>query len=147
MHGLGTGLRSNIICFDFQSKSFSPLGFHSIHTLSCLGISKDVSGVVNVIVGWTVTGGKDADFYLINITTNAPQTPYEGLLNITTASVKQCELTGFLAGYEYNITVSGVVVKHDGLKWSNSEPLTIRPQGRHVCLIYTYTQCMLYCVT
>lgn len=88
-------------------------------------------------MGWTMSGEKDADFYLMNITTNAPQTPYSGILNITTASDTQYELNGFLVGYEYIITLYSVIVKHNGLKWSSSEPLTIRLQGRHVC-----TKCM-----
>ena len=77
-------------------------------TLSNVGLSEDVSGAVNVTVSWTLSGGDSADYYLINITTNAPQTPYGGLLNITTGSVTQYELTGLIAGYEYNITVRGV---------------------------------------
>ena len=95
--------------------------------LSCVDLSEDVSGAVNVTVSWTLSGGDSADFYLISITTNAPQTPYGGLLNITTASVTQYELTGFLSGYEYNITVHGV--NCGGLVGRESEPLTIRPQG------------------
>ena len=80
-------------------------------------------------MSWTLSGGDSADFYLIRIPTNAPQTPYGGLLNITTASVTQHELTGFMVGYEYNITVHGVNCgSQDG---SESELLTIRPQGMH----------------
>ena len=78
-------------------------------------------------VSWTLSGGDSADFYLINVTTNAPQTPYGVLLNITTASVTQHVLTGFMAGYEYNITVCGV--NCGGLVGRESEPLTITPQG------------------
>ena len=59
-------------------------------------------------MNWTLSGGDSANFYLINITTNAPQIPYDGLLNITNASVTQYELTGFMAGYEYSITIHGV---------------------------------------
>ena len=92
-----------------------------------------------------MSGEKNADFFLINITTNAPQTPYRGLLNITTANVTQYELTGFLVGYEYNITVYSVIVKHDRVKWSSSEPLTIRPQGRHICLMYMYKMHAFVC--
>ena len=88
-----------------------------------------VSGAVNVTLSWTLSGGDSADFYLINITTNAPQTPYGGLLNTTTASVTQHELTGFTTGYEYNITVHGV--NCGSQEGRESEPLTIRPQGRH----------------
>ena len=83
---------------------------------------------MNVTVSWTLSGGDSADFYLISITTNAPQTPYGGLLDITTASVTQYELTGFVAHYEYNITVRGVC---GSLVGNESEPLTITPQGMH----------------
>ena len=82
---------------------------------------------MNVTVNWTLSGGDSAVFYLINITTNALQTPYGGLMNITTANVMQHELTGFMAGYEYNITVRGV--NCGSLVGSESEPLAIRPQG------------------
>ena len=103
----------------------------SVSTLSCAELSEDVtSGAVNVTVSWTLSGGDSADFYLISITTNAPQTPYEGLLNITTGSVTQHELTGFIAGYEYNITVRGVTANCGGLVGRESEPLTIRPQSK-----------------
>ena len=78
-------------------------------------------------VSWTLSGGDSADFYLINITTNAPQTPYGGLLNTTTANVTQCELTGLMAGYEYDITVRGTCGGQEG---SDSEPLAITPQGK-----------------
>ena len=88
--------------------TFISLGLPSVPTLSCVDLSGDVSGAVNVTVSWTLSGGDSADFYLINITTNASQTPYGGLLNITTASVTQHKLTGFIAGYEYSITVRGV---------------------------------------
>ena len=96
-------------------------------SLSCGGLSEDVSGAVNVTVSWALSGGDSADFFLINITTNAPQTPYGGLLNFTTASVTQYELTGFMAGYEYNITVCGICGGQEGRE---SEPLTITPQGK-----------------
>ena len=82
-------------------------------------------------VSWTLSGGDSADFYLINIATNAPQSPYGGLLNITTASVTQHELTGFMADYEYNLTVRGV--NCGSLVGIVSEPLTIRPQGMYIC--------------
>ena len=99
----------------------------SVPTLSSVDLSEDVSGAVNVTVSWTRSGGDIADFYLINITTNALQTPYGGLLNITTASVTHYELTDFMAGYEYNITIRGVNCwSQEG---SESEPLTITPQG------------------
>ena len=80
-------------------------------------------------MSWTLSGGDGADFYLINITTNAPQTPYGGLLNITSASVTQYELTGFMAVYKYNITVRGVNCGNQ--EGSESEPLTITQQGIH----------------
>ena len=82
---------------------------------------------MNVTVSWTLSGGDSADFYLINITTNAPQAPYGGLLNTTTGSVTHYELTGFIAEYDYNITVRDV--NCGGLVWRESEPLTITPQG------------------
>ena len=82
---------------------------------------------MNVTASWTPSGRDSADFYLINITTNAPQTPYGGLLNITTASITQHELTGFMTDYEYNITVRGV--NCGSQEGSESEPLTISPQG------------------
>ena len=102
-----------------------------VSTLSCVGLSEDVSGAVNVTVSWTLSGGDSADFYLINITTNAPQLPYGGLLNITTVNVTQQELTGFIAGYEYNITVHGVTLDCGGLVGRESEFLTITPQGKY----------------
>jgi len=83
-------------------------------------------------VSWTLSGGDSADFYLINITTNDPDPPYGGLLNITTPSVTQYELTGFQAGYEYTITVRGVNCRSQN--GSESEPLTITPQGTHKSL-------------
>ena len=101
-------------------------------TLSCVDFSEDVSGTVNVTVSWTLlSGGDSADFYLISITTNALQTPYGGLLNITTGSVTQHELTDFMAGYEYNITARGVTANCGGLVGRESEPLTITPQGMY----------------
>ena len=101
----------------------------SAPTLSCVDLSEDVSGAVNVTVSWTLSGGDSADFYLINITSNAPQTPHGGLLNITTASFTQRELTDIIAGYEYNITVHGVNCRSQ--EGNESEPLTITPQGMH----------------
>ena len=59
--------------------------------------------------------------------TNAPKISYGGLLNITTASVTQHELTGFMAGYEYNITVGGI--NCGSQEGRESEPLMIIPQG------------------
>lgn len=75
----------------------------------------------------TLSGVDSADYYIINITTSNPQPPYGGLLNITTGSVTQHELTGFQAGYEYTITVRAVNCKSQ--EGSESEPLTITPQG------------------
>ena len=110
------------------TQSFIPSGPPSMPTLSCVDLSGDVtSGAVNVTMSWTLSGGDSADFYLINITTNAPQTPYGGLLNITTACVTQQELTGFMTGYEYNITVR--CVNCGSQEGRESEHLTIRPQG------------------
>ena len=106
----------------------------SVPTFSCVDLSEDVSGAVNVTVSWTLSGGDSADFYLINITTNAPQTPYGGLLNITIASVTQYELTGFMTGYEYNITVRGICGGQEG---SKSDPLRISPQGIAYLALYT----------
>ena len=102
----------------------------STPTLSLVDLSEDVSGAVNVTVSWTLSGGDSADFYLIVITTNAPQTPYGGLLNITIGSVTQYELSGFMTGYEYNITIRGVTVISGGLLGRESELLTITPQGK-----------------
>ena len=98
----------------------------SIPTLSCVGLSDTVSGAVNVTVSWSLSGEDNADFYLINITTNAPQTPYGGLLNIT-ASVTQYELTGFMTGYEYNITARGV--NCGSQEGNETEPLAMKPLG------------------
>jgi len=111
----------------------------SVSTLSCVDLSEDVGGAVNVTVSWTLSSGDSADFYFINITTNAPQTPYGGLLNITTASVTQHELTGFVTGYEYNITVHGICGGHEG---SESELLTIRPQGSVIAKPLTVVHCI-----
>ena len=99
-------------------------------SLYCVGLSEDVSGAVNVVMNWTLSGGDSGDFYLINITTNAPQTPYDGLLNITTASITLPHiLTGFHADYEYNITVHGV--NCGSQEGGKSEPLAIRPQSMY----------------
>ena len=100
----------------------------SVPTLSCIHLTEDADRAVSVTVSWTLSGGYNAEFYLININTNAPLTPYAGLLNITTASVTQYELTGFMAGYEYNITVRGVIPNCGGL---DSKTLTITPQGMY----------------
>ena len=115
---------------DLHCRLFISSGPPTVPTLSCVDSSEDVSGAVNVTVSWTLSGGDSADFYLISITTNAPQTPYGGLLNITTSSVTQHELTGFMTGYEYSITVRGVTANCGGLVGRESEPLTITPQGK-----------------
>ena len=95
--------------------------------LSCVNLSEDVSGAVNVTVSWTLSGRDRTDFYLINITTNALNAPYGRLVNITNTSVTQYELTGFIVGHEYNITVHGVNCgSQEGVE---SEPLTIASQG------------------
>ena len=106
-------------------------GSPSVPTLSCVSLSEDTNGAVNLIMNWTLSGGDSADFYLISITGNAPQIPYEGLLNITTASITQYKLTGFHADYQYNITIHGVNCRSQ--EGSESEPLTIRPQGNYNC--------------
>ena len=80
-------------------------------------------------MSWTLIGGNSADFYLMNITTNAPHIPYEGLLNVTTTSFT---MTGFHSGYEYNITVRGV--NCGSQEGNESVPLTIRPQGMYTFL-------------
>ena len=115
---------------------FCSSGSPSIPTLLCIDLTEDTDGTVNVTVSWTLSGGDRADFYLINITTNAPQTPYGRLLNIITAIVTQYELTGFMTGYEYNITVRGVNCRSQ--EGSESEPLTTRAQG-----VYSYGHGMI----
>lgn len=102
----------------------------SVSTLSCVDISEDFNGAMNVTLSWTQS---DADSYLINITTNAPQTLYRGLLS--TGNVTQHEVTGFMAGYDYNITVNGVIC--GDLQGNKSEPLTIKPEGIH-CVIQNF---------
>jgi len=99
----------------------------SAPTLSCGDLSVDTNGAVNVTVSWTLSGGDSADFFFISITTNDPDPPYGGLLNISNASVTQRELTGFQSGYEYTITVRGV--NCESQEGSESEPLTLTPQG------------------
>ena len=84
-------------------KPFPPPGPPSVPILSFVGLSGDGSGAVNVTVSWTLSAGDSANFYLINITTNAPLLPYGGLFNV---SIRQLELAGFMADYEYNITCS-----------------------------------------
>ena len=75
-------------------------------------------------VSWTLSKGGSADFYLINITTNAPQTLYEGILN---ANITQYKLIGLMADIGYNITVCGV--NCGSQKGRESEPVIITPQG------------------
>ena len=114
------------------------IGPPSVPILSCVDLSGGVSGTVNVTVSWTLSGGDSADFYLININTNALQIPYGGVLNITTASVTQYELTGLQAGYKYNIKVYGV--NCGSQEGDESELLTIRPQGDiYNAITYSWT--------
>ena len=75
-------------------------------------------------LSWTLSNGGSADFYLINITTNAPQTPYGGPLN---ANITQYELIGLMANIGYNITVCGI--NCESQKGRESEPVIITPQG------------------
>ena len=110
-----------------QSLVLSSSGLPMLLTFSCVGLSEDTSGFVNVTVSWTLSGGDRADFYLISIETRDPTPPYGGLLNISNANVIQHELTGFQAGYEYAITVRGV--NCGSQEGDESEPLTITPQG------------------
>ena len=123
------------MCFIFISS-----GPPSAPTLSCVDLFEDVSGALNVTVSWTPSGGDSADFYLINITTNAPQTPYGGLLNITTGSVAQHELTGFMAGYEYSIAVHGV--NCESQEGNESIPLVVTPIGQPLCNAKLYADCV-----
>ena len=111
-------------------------GRPSSPTLSCVDLSEDINGAINVTLSWTLIGRDSADFYLIAITANAPQNPYGGLLNISTStgSPTQHELTGFVAGYGYNITVRGVMANCGGLVGNESEALTITPQGTCIAL-------------
>ena len=92
--------------------------------LTCVRVSNNVSGAENVTVHWTLSGADSADFYHINITTNAPNTPYVGPIS---ANVTQYELTGFIADYEYNITVRAVNCRNQ--EGRESDTLTIAPQG------------------
>ena len=107
-------------------------GTPSIPSLSCVDLSEDVSGAVSVGVSWTLSDGDSAYSYQISVVTNDPQPPYGGHLNSTTSSVT---LTGFQAGYEYNITVRGV--NCGSQEGNESEPLTITPQGTFtsVCMV------------
>ena len=100
-----------------------------IVNISCHHISNLSNENINVTVSWTLSSGNCADFYLINITTNAPQTPYGGFLNINTGNITWHELTGFMAGYEYNITIRGACA--GGQEGSESEPLPFTPKGTY----------------
>ena len=111
----------------FPASKFISSGPPSLPILSCVDLSEDSNGSVSVTVSWVLNS---ADFYLINITTNDPQPPYGGLLNVSNASVTQCELTGFKAGYEYDITVRGV--NCGSQEGNESEPLIITPQGMYI---------------
>ena len=82
---------------------------------------------MNVTVSLKLSEGNSADFYLLNITTNASKTPYWRILNITSTGVRQYKLTGYMADYEYNITVRGV--NCGSQEGDESEPLIITPQG------------------
>ena len=117
-------------------------GSPTVPVLSCINLSEDISGAVKVTVSWTLSGRDRTDFYLINITTNALKTPYGGLLNITNTSVTPYELTGFVADYEYNITVHGV--NCGSQKGGESEPLTITSQGMcmqlECCISYPFAE-------
>ena len=75
-------------------------------------------------LSWTLSKGGSADFYLINITTNGPQTPHGGPLN---ANITQYQLIGLMADIGYNITVCGV--NCGSQKGRESEPMIITPQG------------------
>ena len=119
----------------FKQSLFISPGPPSTPILSCDDLSGDVGRAVNVTVSWRLSGGDIADFYLINITTNTPQTPYGRLLNITIASVTQHKLTGFIVDYEYSITIRGV--NCGSLKGSESEPLIITPQGKQGLALFT----------
>ena len=110
----------------FGIELLTPSAPPSVSTLSCVDIPEDVNGAMNVTLSWTRS---DAESYYINIATNAPQTPYGGILN--TANVTQSKLTGFMADYEYNITVRGVNCWR--LVGSESEPLTIGKNPTEHC--------------
>jgi len=113
-------------------------GRPSLPILSCANLSEGTNGAVAVTVSWTLSDGDSADLYLINITTNNPQPPYGGLLNISNASVTQYKLTGFQVGYEYTITVRGV--NCGSQEGTESEPLTLTPQGTFTCRsVYVYS--------
>ena len=101
----------------------------AVPTLSCVDLSEGVGRAVNLTLNWSLSGGYTVDFYLIRITTNDPQIPYGGLLNITNASVTQYELTGLHSNYEYNITIRGV--NCGSQEGRESEPLKITPQGAY----------------
>ena len=117
----------------------------NVPSLSCADLSGDVSGAVNVTVSWTLNSGDSADFYLINITTNDPQTPFEEQFNTTNANIT---LTGFMAEYEYNITVRGV--NCGSQEGRESEPLGITSQGMYIINIvgkWLFIKQKSYCYT
>ena len=112
------------VVIDIQS--FTPSGPPSVPTVSCVDLSEDINGAVNVTVNWTMSGGDSPDFYLISVLTNASQILHGGVLNVSTSNVI---LTGFQAGYEYNITVHGVNCgRQEGRE---SEPIIITPQRKY----------------
>ena len=85
----------------------------------------------DVSINWKLSGGESVDFYLVSINSNAPQTPYGGLLNVTSGSVTQYELTGFMADYEYDIKIYGV--NCGGQEGQATKPLPITLQRRFKC--------------
>ena len=116
-------IMQSVSVFKYDISSGPP----TVSTFTCVDLSGNIGGAVNITVSWTLSDGDSADSYLISITTNAPQTPYGGLLNITNASVTEHELSGFMIGYEYNITVRGICGGQEGRE---SEPLAITLQGK-----------------
>ena len=58
--------------FGIESLVHFSLGKPPVPTVSCVDLFEYDSGGVNVIVSWTLSGGDSTDFYLMNITTNAP---------------------------------------------------------------------------
>ena len=106
-----------------------------IETFVCVDLCEGLIETVNATVNWTLSGGDSADSYLINITTNASHVPYGGFLKITTANVTQHKLTGFCTNNEYKLTLRGICGGQEG---SESEPLTITPQG--MCILCTALQ-------
>ena len=91
----------------------------------------DVNANNDVSINWKLSGGEIVDFYLVSINSTAPKTPYGGLLNITSGSVTQYELTGFMTDYVYNIKIYGV--NCGGQEGHASEPLPITLQRMFKC--------------